>query len=311
MTETSTPVRVIAFPGAPNLPTFVAMAHGFFRDEGLDVAFETTPSSVDQMGRLTAGEFDVAFTAFDNVVAYSEGQGAFEIEGDPGLRVVMGATQLELSLVVAPQVETFADLRGRSLALDAVATGFAFVLYDMVERGGLSREDVRFCAVGATPQRWQSVKAGEHAGTLTIEPFTSLAERAGFRVLDTSTRLYDAYQGGVIAARRPWIEANAATLRAFLRAILAGLRWTCDPANGEAAQALLLARMPQIKPAAAGAVMASLLSPRSGLTPNGAILPDGMRTVLDLRSRYGPGGALTDIDRYLDLSPHRAALEAG
>jgi hypothetical protein len=52
--------------------------------------------------------------------------------------------------------------------------------------------------------------------------------------------------------------------------------------------------------------MESLLSPRSGLTPNAAILPDGMRRVLALRSRYGAGGkTLSDIDKYLDLSLYR------
>jgi hypothetical protein len=47
-------------------------------------------------------------------------------------------------------------------------------------------------------------------------------------------------------------------------------------------------------------VMDSLLSPRSGLTPNAAILTDGVRAVLDLRSRYGGGPPLTDAGRYID-----------
>jgi hypothetical protein len=44
------------------------------------------------------------------------------------------------------------------------------------------------------------------------------------------------------------------------------------------------------------------LSPRSGLTPEGAILMDGVRTVLDLRTRYGTGKTpLTDPNKYIDL----------
>ena len=41
-----TGLRVIAFPGAPNLPIFAAIEQGMFRDEGLDIALSTTPSSV-------------------------------------------------------------------------------------------------------------------------------------------------------------------------------------------------------------------------------------------------------------------------
>jgi hypothetical protein len=57
--------------------------------------------------------------------------------------------------------------------------------------------------------------------------------------------------------------------------------------------------------------MASLLSPRSGLTPGSKILPEGMKTVLDLRSRYGSGDEqLVDISKYLDLSFFEA-VESG
>jgi len=297
------PVRIIAFPGAPNLPTFAAIEEGYFADEGLAVELALTASSVAQAERTAAGEFDIVFTAFDNVVAYGEGQGAAADGVDPDYVVLTGATQLELAIVTAPEVKTYADLKGRSIALDALTTGFAFVLFDMMQKSGLSRDDVTFAAVGATPQRWQSVKAGDHAATLTIEPFTSIARRSGFNVLDVSSNHFASYQGGTIAARRAYAEENPETVKAFIRAYLKGLAWTLDPANREAGAALLQSRMPDIQPAAVPSIMASLLSPRSGLTPGAHILPDGMRTVLDLRSRYGKGGkVLTDIEKYLDLS---------
>ena len=306
--DSLTTIRVIAFPGAPNLPVFAAEAEGFFARQGLKLDFTATPNSVYQAEQLAAGAFDIAFTAFDNVVAYSEGQGAAKITGDPGFCVIAGATQLELAVVVAPDVERFEDLGNRSIALDAVNTGFAFVLYDMLEKHGIDPRTYPFAAVGATPQRWQSVKSGEHVGTLTIEPFTSMAANDGFRVLMRSTDMYDAYQGGIIASRRDWVSAHPETVKAFIRAYLAGLDWTLDPANREAAEALLLARMDAIKPQAAKPVMKSLLSERSGLTPNAAILPEGMNTVLALRSRYGGGKALSGIERYLALGPYDAVM---
>lgn len=296
-------VRVIAFPGAPNLPTFAAIERGYFAEEGLAVELVLTPSSVAQAERTAAGEFDIVFTAFDNVVAYGEGQGATADGVNPDYVVLMGATQLELAIVTAPEVKTYEDLKGRSIALDALTTGFAFVLFDMMKNSGLGRDDVTFAAVGATPQRWQSVKAGEHAATLTIEPFTSIARRSGFNVLDVSSNHFDSYQGGSVAARRAYAAENPETVKAFIRAYLKGLAWTLDPANREAGAALLQGRMPDIQPAAVPSIMASLLSPRSGLTPGANILPDGMKAVLDLRSRYGKGGkTLTDIEKYLDLS---------
>lgn len=297
------PLKIIAFPGAPNLPLFAALEHGFFADERIGIDFETTPSSVQQIKQFAAGAYDIAFTAFDNVVAYRENQGAAALPDTPDFRVLMGATQIELSFVVATHIRSFADLKGRSLALDAVATGFAFVLYDMLERSGLKQGDYDLAAVGATPERWQSVKDGTHVGTITIEPFTSIARAAGFRVLASSTDFFPAYQGGIVAVRNDWAAGNADRARAFIRGYLKGLRWTLDPDNRAAASALLLARMPNIKPAFVEAVMTSLLSPRSGLTPGGDILRDGMQAVLALRSRYGrPQRQLSDIDKYLALA---------
>jgi len=302
-------LRIIAFPGAPNLPIFSAIERGLFAEEGLKVVLETTPSSVYQFENLAAGAFDIACTAFDNVVAYDEGQGAAQLAGAPDFRVLMGATQIELAFVTAPDVKSYQDLKGRSIALDALSTGFAFVLYEMLARGGLKPGDYEMAAVGATPQRWQAVKDGAHAGTLTIEPFTSIARAAGFTVLDVSANVVESYQGGVVAASHAWAHANPGPVRGFIRGYLKGLDWTLDPANRAAAADLLLQRMPAIKPGVVGAVMDSLLSPQSGLTPNGAILRDGMATVLALRSRHGqPARALNDIDKYLDLSFYEAAV---
>jgi ABC-type nitrate/sulfonate/bicarbonate transport system substrate-binding protein len=295
-------LTIIAFPGAPNLPLFAAEARGFFTEAGLGVRLETTPSSVYQFEKFAAGAFDIAFSAFDNIVAYREGQGAVKLSEVPDFRAVMGATQIELSLVVAPDVKSVEDLRGRSLALDAVGTGFAFVLYDMLERKGLPPSSYEVVPVGATPERWRAVKAGTHAGTITIEPFTSIARANGFPTLLRSTDMFPAYQGGVIAVRRDWAEAHDETMVAFLGAYLQGLAWTLDPVNRQAGAKLLAEKMPEIQPQVLDAVMTSLLTPRSGLTPDGAILREGARAVLELRSRYGAGKKqLSDIDTYLDL----------
>ncbi len=309
MTSSSNPiVNVIAFPGAPNLPIFAALEHGFFERAGVRLNLETTPNSSYQAEALATGKFDIAGTAFDNVVAYTEGQGAVAFSEPPDFFAFMGATKIELALIVAPDVRTFADLRGKSLALDALGTGFAFVLYHMLEKGGLAPGSYERVAVGATPQRWESVRTGQHAGTMTIEPFTSIAAAQGFNVLDRSTNTLGDYQGGIFAARRRWAAENAPALRAYIRGYLDGLAWTLDPANKQAATELLMRRMPEIKPGVVGAVMTSLLSERSGLTPRGAVTIEGIRTALELRSRYGAAKTrLTDPYKYIDLSYYEAA----
>lgn len=306
-------IRLIAFPGAPNLPIFVARENGWFERHGVDLAMTMTPSSAFQAEALAKGECDIAGTAFDNVVAYSQGQGAVVLDHAPDFFAFMGATQIELAIVAAKDVTSIAALAGKTLALDAPGTGFAFVLYHMLEKGGLAPGTYERVAVGATPQRWEAVRSGEQVATMTIEPFTSIAKAQGFNILARSTETIPDYQGGAFAARRSWASPNAEAIKSFIRAYLDGLAWTLDPANRDAAAQILLRNMPEIKPPVVGAVMASLLSPRSGLTPKGAVTMEGIKAVLNLRTRYGkPGAALGDPQSYIDLRYYdEAATAAG
>ncbi|MAW13574.1 MAG: ABC transporter substrate-binding protein [SAR116 cluster bacterium] len=296
-------LNVIAFPGAPNLPTFAAMEHGQFLQRGFDVNLELTPSSIYQAEETAAGNFDIICTAFDNVVAYGSGQGAAGAGVNPDYVVLMGATQLELSLITAPSINNISDLAGKSIALDALTTGFAFVLFDMLESAGIARSDVEFVAVGATPQRWQSVKDGNQVATLTIEPFTSLALLEGFNVVAKSTDFYSEYQGGVIATTRSLLANQPEKAKVFIEAYLKGLTWVLDPSNVDHAQTLLSSRMPQIRQRAMLAVMSSLTSPKSGLTPFAALLDKGMDQVVDLRKKYGSSSSpIAPVANFLDLS---------
>ena len=303
----TTPIRLINFPGAPNLPIFVALEKGFFEAAGVAPVLNTTPSSAEQIRNLVGGKYDIAGTAIDNVVAYREGQGAVAFDPTPDIFAFMGATQLELSLIVAPEIKSFADLTGKSIALDALATGFAFILYRMMDNARLARVDVTLAAVGATPQRWDSVRRGEHAGTLTIEPFTAMAKAEGFNVLKTSRETVAAYQGGSFATLRDWAADNQSALMGFINGYLDGLDWVLRPDNRSAASQILLRNMPRINPKAIDAVMDKLLSPETGLTPNAAIDAAGFDTVLELRSQYG-GLNLTTPARYLDLSYYETVL---
>jgi ABC-type nitrate/sulfonate/bicarbonate transport system substrate-binding protein len=297
------PIRVIAFPGAPNLPTFAALEHGLFDRRQLEVELDLTPSSVAQAEGVAAGDYDVAFTAFDNVVAYS-----VDGPGGPDYVAILGATQLEVSLIAAPTISHHHDLRGKLIALDALGTGFAFILYEMLERAGVDRDDCTFDPVGSTPHRWRAVQSGTHDATLAIEPFTSLALKEGFTILDASTRIFDHYQGGVVAVPNPFLQHRRSLVERFVDGYLEGLEWVLDPANRAGATDLLKKHM-DLPGAVIEPVLRSVLSPESGLTPSGRLLPEGMATVLDLRRRHG-ATALPDLEDIVDNTVREAVVVA-
>src|SRR5690606_18345700 len=113
-----------------------------------------------------------------------------------------------LRLVVQGNIKSYADLKGKTLTVDAMTTGFAFVLRKMLERNGVAESDVNFERAGGVMQRWEALKAGQHTGTLLLTPFDLLAEKVGLRVLQSAMDIFPRYQGIVGATRRSWAKEN-------------------------------------------------------------------------------------------------------
>lgn len=302
-------LNVIVFPGGFNLPLWAGLKQGFYARRGLSLTLHFTASSMDQLAGLVRGDWDLALTGFDNVVAYQEGQGEAKIDREPDLFAFMGGDDAFLRLVVQKDIAAYADLKGKTLSVDALTTGFAFVLRKMLALNGIAESDVRFERAGGVMQRWEALKSGAHAGTLLITPFELIAQKLGLRLLQSARDVFPRYQGLVGATRRSWAAANGDALTAFIRAHLESLAWLHDRANRPAAAAILVEKVPNMGPELAAAVCDELLRLPGGFDPRARIDVEGMKAVLALRSEYGrPQKALTDPMKYVDLSYYERAL---
>jgi ABC-type nitrate/sulfonate/bicarbonate transport system substrate-binding protein len=177
-----------------------------------------------------------------------------------------------------------------------------------VVRNGLKETDVTFVRAGGTSNRYRELLAGKHDATLLRTPFELLARERGFNQLATAETL-GPYEGTVGAARRSWASANEAALIGFLRGYRAGVDWVYDRANRDVVEALLIANIRDMTPALAKQSYDLLLADRGGLSRDLALDMAGIRTVLELRSKYGvPRRTLTDPGKYVDSSYHEKAF---
>jgi ABC-type nitrate/sulfonate/bicarbonate transport system substrate-binding protein len=305
-----TKATINIFPTDNALSIWIAKDKGLFEKEGLDIAVFNTPSSGVQMQGLADGRFQFAETALDNIIAYQEGQGTAPLSRAPDFFVLMGISQIELPLVTVPEVRTYADLKGKTLAVDSLSTGFAFVLRKMLEKNGLGLDDYKFEAVGGTPARWAALKEKKHAGTLSALAYLPEARALGFNHLGNSLDVLGRYQGIVTASSRAWAAQNEKAMVGFIRARLAAIDWIYDPANRDEAVKVLLNHMPNIPAAAAPKLIGDLTSPKLGYFRKGQIDPVGTKVVLDLRSQYGvPKKTLTDPSKYIDTKYLDQALK--
>jgi len=297
------PIRLVVFPGGFNWPIWVAQAKRLFAANDVAVHVTATPGSVFQLTGLIEGRFDIAITLIDNVVAYREGQGEVPISG-PDLFAFMAAdTRVYPALVTLPEIRRYDDLRGRTLSVDALATGYALVLRAMLERGGLQSGDYTLDSIGGAQQRYEALGQRRHAGCLLNSPFERLLQARGFNILDTAIAVLGDYQGQVAAARRSWAGEHRAAVVGFTRAFLAAVDWLYDAANRREAFDIFVANAASADTAAASTAYGILFDAQHGFPRDGAIDAQALAKVIELRARYGmPPRTLGAPSSYLDGS---------
>jgi len=305
------PVEAIVFPGGFNWPLWVANEKGFFAANGVEVRITPTPSSIFQVENLVAGKFDIAMSAFDNVVAYQEGQGEVALPVEPDLFAFMGGQYGAVRLVAQPQVASIAELKGRSLAVDAATTGYAFVLRKILAKNGLAEGDYALEKIGGTAARAEALMQGKTAATILTSPLEILPESRGFRRLANAVDVIGPYQAVLGVARRSWAKTHEAALVGYIRGYVAGLDWLFDSRNREEAVAIYRRNVPQASEAGASKAYEVLLGGSEGFQRKAKLDLAGAKTVLELRGEYGrPAKKLADPARYIDESYYDRALKA-
>src|SRR5689334_6990351 len=188
-----THIDMVGFGGASNLPVWVAQERGLFAKEGLEVKFDRTPSSGALFRNLMAGKYQVASAAFDNVVAYVEGQAEQKIEGFDVVSF-LGVHGGLVSLMTTPDVKGFAGLKGKTAAVDSAASGYALLMYRLLEQKGLAKDrDYRIVSVGGTGERLQAMREGRAAAGMISPPQDLEAGKLGFHTLGEPTKALGAY----------------------------------------------------------------------------------------------------------------------
>jgi len=252
-----------------------ARVQGFFAAEGLDVEVTATPNSTEQMRGVSQGKFEIASTAFDNVLAWSGREGA-EI-----VAVAQISDKTVLPVFVRPEIKTWSDLKGKKLAADAVDTAFALVLRRVLLAHGLdmTRGDYGLVALGATGARLESMVKGETYAGILNAPFDAKALSAGMRRIGDSKEVLPDYPNTLFSVNREWGQKNRDTLVSYLRAWLKGMSWVKDPANREAAIKIVGAELKLNSKQAADSV--------DELSLTGNLNLPGLQVVLDLRTQFG------------------------
>jgi len=189
--------QVATMNAVHDLPVLVARDQGFFKDEGLDIDFVTTPGMA-QVTTSHSVKFDSVFDRpLDSV--YNEGgidqyrmcewgimKRAVEANTQ-GLRrrkiVALGASMSKFAIVVSGDSKYYEPemLKNQPIAVTP-NNGSDFTTLKMME-GFLAQEHIKRTHAGSMLKRVEAVRDGRVAAASVMEPWISVAQKWGLRVL--------------------------------------------------------------------------------------------------------------------------------
>ena len=293
-------VRVNAFPNAKALPLHAGAAKGIFAKHSLDVKLSFTENSTKQREGLAAGSFDIAHAAVDNAVAM--------VEAGQDVVIVTGGDSGMNEFFVQPHINSFADLRGRTLVVDAPNTAYAVVAKKILQKHGMQEgRDYTVKPVGRGELRLKAMAASkDNSAAILNLPYTIQAEHLGLRSLGNPVEMLGPYQANGAFAKRDWVLANERLVVRYIAAYVESLRWALAPGNREESVAILMDRL-KLSNDIAERTLRALADPSRGFTPDAAFDREGFKNMLALRAEM-EGGRTQAPEKYFDLVWYERAL---
>lgn len=221
------------FPVADYLPLWVGQEKGYFRQENLAIDLITLSTGDKQVLGLVSGSVEISSYTPDWYIRAIE-------KGEAKIRIVMGHSNIPVySLVVRPEIKSYADLKGKRIAVATLKSSDVYLIQRMMAANGLKEGDYILIQAGAGTERYATLKAGGVSATMMIPPFDQRVVDEGYRRLDVSSNVVTQYTWFSYAVREDWARANRATLVAFMRAWVRATRWVYAPGNEEEAIQIL------------------------------------------------------------------------
>jgi ABC-type nitrate/sulfonate/bicarbonate transport system substrate-binding protein len=212
--------------GLSSLPLNVAMRKDYFRRNGIDLVVIPIPGGTDRIvAALDKGEIDAGKNATPYMVQAV-------LKGSDAIAFMAQTANPLYSLIVRPEIRSFADLKGRTLGLSTPGDTITLSTVRLLAAKGVRGSDYIAKAVVGTPARFACLQAGECAAVPMGQPEDLEAIRQGFPRLAFTHEAGADLLFNVDMARHAWGTQNNALVR-FVRAMASSYAFMNDPANRE------------------------------------------------------------------------------
>jgi NitT/TauT family transport system substrate-binding protein len=229
----ATEVRLGYFPNVTHAAALIGVDKGFFTKElgSTKLTTQTFNAGPDEVSALLGGSLDAAFIGSGPAI------NAFAKSGGAAVRLVAGATSGGAQLVVRPDVNSPADLAGKTVADPQLGNTQDVSLKTWLAKNNLTGK-VTVDNV-ANSEVLGQFKSGTVQGGWEPEPYSSeLVLQGGAKVLVDESSLWPGGQfpTTVLVVRTAFLQQHPATVQALIKAELDAIDYeSSNRAGAEAA----------------------------------------------------------------------------
>lgn len=218
----------------------IAQEEGLMEPHGIDLDIVTFGGTSQIGAALLSGD-----AQFGSVTP----EGIFPAQDqEPTMKMVAaGLSTNPYTLITAPDIETYEDLRGGTIGVSSTGSSADYFTAKlmMLENGLEEGTDYNFVDAGSPSDRVAAMTTGQIQAVLNFEPAAYVLTDEGMNVLEASAdypRLSDV-EVAALVADEDWYTENREVAVDFLRGFLDAQEWLHDPANREQAVAYLAESM--------------------------------------------------------------------
>ncbi len=214
------------------LPFYVADKKGFFEREGFQFELLVVDSPAKLVQAMVSQSAQLSWSAPDAGILAIE-------QGAPLVLTAAMQNQIPYSLIVQPDVHSFADVKGKTFAVSSFNSGPAVLQRKILQANGIAPDEYDLVSVGGTAERFAAVRSGTAVGGMMLQPDDLRLMAEGFNRLALTTDYIPRYQWLTMVTHRDWVRDHADQEVRAIRAMEDAIRWTYDPQNHDEVVAIM------------------------------------------------------------------------
>jgi ABC-type nitrate/sulfonate/bicarbonate transport system substrate-binding protein len=287
-------------PSIYNIWMHVALEHGHFRNNGIEVTeFMQLRGGPLAIQAIAAGEVDIAPADPEGLLGAAVSGHAIRGVAAPGCRPAY-------MVVVRKEIASLAELAGQPFAISRPGAISQYLMFPLLDSAGVSRDAVEWVGVGSGADRLLALKADRVKGALlNVDAAMEASEDPDIMLIQSVAETLQDYPVELLVLRKDLIDEKPDVATAVTRAVIQACRDIVE--NKAATIDVVLKYAPGMKREVLERAYDELIRIK-GFGVNGGITDANLKVAHDLALQNGQIAEPVPSDRWVDLRPQERAI---